>query len=343
MYEHPNDPSTSEQAHNEISSTPEHVPRKKPGQQAIEDAIGQFRFLRIEASVDTVHLFIRFPWSGLRTQLESLYGRRVRIEDIFDKETGEIYGVRIELHQPSKAMLAYIASLDPPTLSPQGPWARRRITLSRVEVAIDYWFATQAEADAFRRFVRLHSHLKWMPRDAPWHQEPGGDYVVDYETRGGKETEARNLIVYDLTNSPGYHRRSRIKVATLKIPHQPIDPQCTFSEQKYAIRLELKLKKSRSVRANGLTLRSLEHIDIAKLFNHNICLLYPKPMFLRRTMKGSRYGWNRFLRHRVIHPQSLLSLPFLLPIPPQLTIPDLIRSQQPSALVSYETSSLHSY
>ncbi len=186
----------------------------------------------IVALIDTVEIFIRWPPRGLRKQVEAVTGREAHIVDCANRETGEIYGVRVIANSPSRNTLAFLSDL-----------ARRRsiqACVHRVDVAIDFTTKDFFDAAAMLSWLHFCINLKWPPKN--YSKRIIGQ--TGYSTKGNK---ARNPRVYS--------RFSKTE--------DPTD--------RNVIRYELAFKSAGAVRRARLDdLPNLDKVDVRKLLLHNL-------------------------------------------------------------------------
>jgi hypothetical protein len=303
------------------------------------------------ATIDTIHVFVpearekdsKKPgtwWYETSTEITRLYGRRPRMTYLRRKLRGRLVtlGATVKLQQPTRQLLNYLASLAVPLPSPRGPrHAKYRVVLSRVDVAVDYWFETEQQLEAFVRFLRIQLGVKWKLLTVARDEGRYAFYMSNWSKRAqelGKdkvERPPREVLVYDLIRRHGRaeiaRRLGHIQTAHFKIPPE-VRCLSVFPDAQihHAVRLELSFSEPRVIKRNGITLRAFDQIDLAQLFDHNLCLLKARPRLLRRMFKRQKdwsHGWKRPLYHRLIDPRFLLSLPLssILPVP-RLSIPD---------------------
>jgi hypothetical protein len=193
--------------------------------------------IKSEAYIDTVEVYFRWLPNGIR-RLQHLQGhnrrRRIIIEKCKDRHN-KIVGHRVILHQPKPETLT---ALDRFQTQYHG-------VLCRFDVAPDFLFATESEAERFGRWLVRHTVLKWR-RPGPMLDFPGGIIWIPHRDR--KRTPNRNLSVY-------WDRPSKL------------------DKTRFCVHPELRFQRAEACRKEGINrVNDLEKINPAALFRKHLAL-----------------------------------------------------------------------
>jgi hypothetical protein len=137
------------------------------------------------ASIDTIELFFKRPPEGLRTRLEAAHGRRIKIEDCFDRTTGEVWGVRAIINRPNRWVIMIARELLQ---------ANRSACIHRVDIAFDFDTSSEESAGMLAKVLDRHLILKWRSPKATKRRDDTTVYWVDVKR---KRRRRRNLVIYD--------------------------------------------------------------------------------------------------------------------------------------------------
>ena len=133
-----------------------------------------------KVSIDTIELFFPKPPEGLRTHLEAALGRRIQIEDCFDRKTGEVWGVRAIVNRPNPSVIMLASELLE---------ANKSACVHRVDIAVDFQCSSEDLAWTLFWLLEPHLVLKWRSRRATKER-------VETTIYWGKGRRNRNLVVY---------------------------------------------------------------------------------------------------------------------------------------------------
>jgi hypothetical protein len=258
------------------------------------------------ASLDTLELFTRRAWTGMRTELESVLGHRAHIVDAVDPKTGQVWGERTILTRPARPVLELIRSWE----------GKRRFSYYRVDIATDYWFRTDQQVTDFDKFHRTFGWLRWASGKRKCRDEPDGHYRVAYER--GEPRPAKNLHCYHKVQGR-YHPTSCNIRPLMPVPVVLRDSPDLEKYQTY--RVELAFKNTRAVRANDLhSIESLVSCDPRFHFDRHIAFVCPRPRWLSRAP----HFWRQLLKHGHLDRRWLTFCPFtdVFPVPATISIPE---------------------
>ena len=216
----------------------------------------------VRASIDTIELFCRIPPKGLRTRIEAVVGRRIKIAPVIIKKGGQEFhvGDRAIVNQPTLEVLPVLSKLLR---------YHRGVSMHQVDIAFDFHYRNEDEADHGDDQLCQHLVLKHRSRRA-------GKVFYDnqesmYWCRGakkGKRRFARELLVY---------RKAR-KV----------------------VRIELRFQNAGAVRRAGLAdPEKLASINPAEIFERNLRLITMKESYIEKTVRRAvKKDRERHLRSR---------------------------------------------
>jgi hypothetical protein len=131
------------------------------------------------AYIDTVEMFFRYLPRGLRTEVERVVGRRVRIEPCESEE--RLHGYRLIIQQPSRSCLMVLDRFQ----------IKHRAKLCRVDLAFDF-------SALSRQWFERHALMRWR-REGWMHDEENGFYynaTRRIEEQAGRRRAGRNIGVY---------------------------------------------------------------------------------------------------------------------------------------------------
>jgi hypothetical protein len=154
--------------------------RKTRSNTSSKDKAKEIALLATRSSVDTIELFFPRPPAGLRTSLEAAVGKRIKIEDCFDK-TDYYRGVRVILNRPNRLTLEIASHLL---------HANKSATLSREDIATDFETTSEEAAQLLLELLRRRLVLKWR---SPTETKNAVGTTI-YWTAGRPN---RNLVVYE--------------------------------------------------------------------------------------------------------------------------------------------------
>jgi hypothetical protein len=196
----------------------------------------------VRASIDTIELFCRIPPRGLRTRIEAVVGRRIKIEDIVIRGDRRV-GCRSIINHPT---LDQLPVLHDELLKGDGG------CIHRVDVAYDFGFRTEDDADQFRDYLDQHGIQKWRPRKAV------KKYVAEESIYWSEA-----LVVYSKPNNTvrlelRFSNAGKVRKA-LRFHH---------SEEKWSDDFE-----------------KLEHLDPRRLLQHRFKLVQLKSGYVKKAVR----------------------------------------------------------
>jgi hypothetical protein len=251
-------------------------------------------FIRAVAAIDTVWVLTHRYWPAFEEELnDSLQAdtKQVKVKRIKNPWTKKIIWRVYRITKPTvrtyavmRKWRAYLAE------SENYPKPRDEFLVCRVDVSVDFWFTNWGSFYEFKRRCAISLGLRWptklegKPNKGFWYKTTR--YFVDYRHRPHirRKKHRRTMILYE------------------------------NKEGKKAIRLELKLHNTASVRANQLLDIDSEfpYISPRALFTKHVSEKQLKPHWLAKKVKaalardgirnsGTWPRWRQILPGRVVH------------------------------------------
>jgi hypothetical protein len=176
---------------------------KRPPGNADQSGVSRIgSFEHVAAYVDTLELFFRYSLPPGIRMLDRIQGRRIRTEPCADDHE-KIVGHRVIVHQPKLAALELLDRLQ----------ASHNGVLCRFDIAADFMFATEAEAEAFGRRLTTNVIMRWR-RPGPMHDFEGGavNWVrqIDRSRRSNRDLEMYADRLSKLSGKPCAHLELKI-------------------------------------------------------------------------------------------------------------------------------------
>ncbi|HZP69243.1 MAG TPA: hypothetical protein VFB29_04805 [Pseudolabrys sp.] len=200
----------------------------------------------INSRLHTIELFAHTPPAGFRSEIERCLGRKITITPCRDK-SGYVHGYRAIINDPPLAVLPVLQRIVD---------ANNDVSVHRVDIALDYKFLNEVEAQLWRIFLNKHVLLKWPPRNARRSYVGDSEYFVHIEA--GSKRPRRNGIIYP-------------------------------KEGGLVVRFELRFLGSGPVRRAGLAEpKRLARINPAEKFERHVRVASIKPSMLKRLLRKSR-------------------------------------------------------
>lgn len=138
----------------------------------------RFGISRVVSNIDTIEIWTPILFRGVRRDLESTLGKRLRIRKAR-------YGYVTVIHQPPMACLEYLAKRQHQFEDDK----LFRLVVSRVDIGVDFHVPTPDLADRLREEIKRHLKLKW---------KRGPFQASEFETTAywNDKRANRNIAVY---------------------------------------------------------------------------------------------------------------------------------------------------
>lgn len=166
---------------------------------AANNAIGALmeNVTRVEAVCHTVEMHFPAMLPPLDELRFAQWGQWIKYEEC-ERKDGSVWGHRLFVNAPCRAAFAALDDLK----------YEAKATVSRFDLAINYFAASQASLDALAAYFARHGILLWN-RGRGTHTEQNGVYLVNLTGREGRQTP-RGVVIYADNPKYGCHVEFRV-------------------------------------------------------------------------------------------------------------------------------------